>query len=116
MDDRDTPLQTLKDAVAAFARERDWRKYHTPKNLSASIAIEAAELMEVFQWLTPEESERVGEHRERLQATREELADVLLYALNLAGVLGIDVTAAVLEKLERNRAKYPVERYRGKWG
>ena len=112
MNDSDTTLATLKDRMAAFVRERDWEQFHAPKNLAMSIAIEAAELMERFQWLTPEQSGVVTpEDQEKIQ---EEIADVVIYALYLCNRLSIDLTGAILSKTERNAARYPAHLVRGR--
>ncbi len=105
-------LESLQLALREFARERDWEKFHTPKNLATALSVEAAELLEHFQWLTGEQSQSL-EPRKR-QAVAEELADVLLYLLQLADRLGIDPLEAAREKLEINAAKYPVDRARGR--
>ncbi len=81
--------------------------YHTPKNLASSLAIEVAELMEHFQWLTGEESQRVVEDPARMQGIREEMSDCMAYLLALANVLGVDVSSAFVEKMVRNAEKYP---------
>lgn len=109
----DTPadLTDLARRVRAFARERDWDAYHTPKNLAAALAVEAAELLEPFQWLTPEQSRALSP--EQRQAVKEEIADVLIYLTRLADVLGVDLLAAAAEKMAKNAVKYPVERARG---
>lgn len=112
MNDADTTLSTLKDCMAAFVRERDWEQFHAPKNLAMSIAIEAAELMERFQWLTPEQSCVVTpEDKGKIQ---EEIADVVIYALYLCNRLSIDLTGAILAKTERNAARYPAHLVRGR--
>lgn len=116
MSDADTSLADLRSAVAAFVAERDWQQFHTPKNLAMSLAIEAAELMEHFQWLTGEESQAVAADTERRAAVGAELADVLCYALALANALSIDVATAVREKLAQNALKYPAAQFRGRWG
>ncbi|MEM9161245.1 MAG: nucleotide pyrophosphohydrolase [Verrucomicrobiota bacterium] len=107
MDDSKTTLDSLKGAVARFADERDWWRFHTPKNLAMSVAIEAAELMEEFQWLENGESAEVLEDQEKKQAVEEELADVLIYALQLANVAKIEVGEAVRNKMVKNAEKYP---------
>ncbi len=112
MNDTDTTLAVLKDRMAAFVRERDWEQFHTPKNLAMSIAIEAAELMERFQWLTPEQS-GVATPEER-QKTQEEIADIVIYALYLCNRLSIDLTGAILSKTERNARRYPADLVRGR--
>lgn len=111
-----TPLEDLRRLMAEFVAERDWEQFHTPKNLVMSLAIEAAELMEPFQWLTPEASLKLRDDPERLEHVGEELADVLCYAMALANQLGLDVTQAVIKKLAKNRQKYPAEQYRGRYG
>jgi dCTP diphosphatase len=91
--------------IRQFRDERDWLKFHDPKSLAASVSIEAAELLELFQWLTPEESRRYAlEHRERVS---EEIADVAIYLIELADVAGIDLARAIEAKLEKNALKYP---------
>lgn len=115
MTDGETTVAKLKSMVAKFVQEREWEQFHDPKNLSMSIAIEAAELMEHFQWETPEASWKVIRHPRSLHAVSMEIADVLIYTLSLCNQLQIDVAAAVTEKLKRNAQKYPKERYRGRF-
>ncbi len=110
-DDRIT-LQELKQRMAAFVRERDWEQFHTPKNLSMSIAIEAAELMEHFQWLTVEQSRNLTP--EALADIGEELADIVIYSLSMANALKLDLADTVQAKMEKNIRKYPSDRVRGK--
>jgi len=110
--DDQTTLQELKDKMARFVRERDWEQFHTPKNLSMSIAIEAAELMEHFQWLTVEQSKNLNPTA--LQEIGEELADIIIYSLSLANFLGLDLAETVNAKMEKNIRKYPKEQVRGK--
>jgi dCTP diphosphatase len=112
MSDTQTTLQQLKEKMAAFVREREWEPFHTPKNLSMSISIEAAELMEHFQWLTVEESKNLSP--EALTDIGEELADIVIYSLSLSNVLGLDLSDTVLAKMEKNIRKYPSEKVRGK--
>jgi NTP pyrophosphatase (non-canonical NTP hydrolase) len=106
-----SPLIELRDAMRRFAAERDWDQFHTPKNLASALAIEAAELMEPFQWLTPEQSAQLDAATKGRVA--EEIADVLLYLVRLADRLDIDVAEAARAKLVANAAKYPVDRSRG---
>ncbi|WP_456330588.1 nucleotide pyrophosphohydrolase [Archaeoglobus sp.] len=102
-------MQELFDILRDFRDSRGWRKYHTPKNLSVSIAIEAAELLELFQWTRSVEDEmRVLEERGR--DVEEEIADILIYALFLCDVAGIDPLVAVKRKMEKNERKYPKDR------
>lgn len=113
MDDQVT-VARLRRRVAAFVAARDWEPYHVPKNLSMAIAIEAAELMEHFQWLTHEQVQAAMEDESRRGAVSEELADVLIYSLSLANALGIDVSAAILDKLACNEVRFPVPEWRGR--
>ena len=101
--------QETINKVLAFRDERDWKQYHTPKDLAISLSLEAAELLEVFQW-----SGADLECRERLPELREELADVVMYAVLLSDRLGLDLDEIVLEKLRRNAEKYPAEKARGR--
>ncbi len=100
-----TDLDTLRDALRDFCAERDWHRYHTPKNLVMALSVEAAELVEHFQWATPEES--VALSGEKRAAVADEVADVLIYLTELADVLGIDPIAAARAKIVKNAAKYP---------
>lgn len=105
-------LGELAALIRAFAAERDWEQFHTPKNLAMGVAIEAAELMEEFHWLTPDESRALPP--EQLQAVRHEMADVLVYLVLLADKLGVDLMAAAAEKIAINAKKYPADTVRGK--
>jgi NTP pyrophosphatase (non-canonical NTP hydrolase) len=116
MSDPQTTIDALKRLVANFVAERDWQQFHTPKNLSMALAIEAAELMEHFQWLTPEEAAAVRQDPGKLTAVGEELADVVCYALALANSLGLDLSEIVQDKMRKNVAKYPAVEFRGRWG
>ncbi len=112
--DSTATLAELKTRVLAFARERDWEQFHAPKNLSMALAAEAAELMEHFLWATPEASRAVVADVAKLQKISEELADVVIYALEFANVTGLDVAAAIEAKMVTNAKKYPVEKARGR--
>lgn len=114
--DETTTLAELRKVVHTFVSERNWQQFHSPKNLSMALAIEAAELMEHYQWLTLEESRKLADNPDKLSEVQEELADVLCYTLALANELGIDVTESLLAKMVKNRRKYPVEEYRGRFG
>ena len=106
--DSDTTLSHLREEVRKFAQERDWDQFHSPKNLGMSIAIEAAEIMEHFQWYSNEMSvESIKEVATRNQVA-DELADVLIYCLLLANQADIDISSAVQNKLERNKGRYPI--------
>jgi len=109
-------VANLRDLVRQFVDERDWQQFHTPKNLSMALAIEAAELMEHFQWLTAEESQQTIAEPASLSAIGEELADVLCYGLALANTLGLDISTIMQAKMEKNRQKYPVTTFRGRFG
>lgn len=115
-EDQQTTVAQLREEVARFVDERDWRQFHAPKNLAMAIAIEAAELMEHFQWLTVAQSRQLQENAQRKHAVGEELADVLCYVLALANELELDVTQTMRAKMIRNREKYPVAEYRGRYG
>jgi dCTP diphosphatase len=106
-----TTLDDLRDQLRQFASARDWDQFHSPKNLAMALAVEAAELVENFQWLTEEQSRNLPP--EILRATREEIADVLLYLVRIADELGIDPLAAAEEKMIANEKKYPVDKARG---
>jgi len=114
MNDADATLAELKKRVREFRDRRQWERFHTPKNLSMAIAVEAAELMEQFQWLAPDEAWELREDEGRLEMIGEELADIIIYALSFANSLEIDVTTAVLDKLAKNAEKYPERDYRGR--
>jgi NTP pyrophosphatase (non-canonical NTP hydrolase) len=101
-------VAALQRRLAAFAAARDWGPYHTPKNLAAALSVEASELVEIFQWLTPEQSARVMEEPESAHRVADEVADVLAYLLQFCGVLGIDPLAALAAKIDRNETRFPV--------
>ncbi len=101
-------LRELANTVREFGRERDWHQYHTPKNLTAALIVEAAELLEPFQWLTAEESLNLPPDKH--EAVRQEMADVLIYLVSLANCLQIDLLQAAEDKLAINARKYPVTR------
>ena len=101
-------LDDLRQRLRAFAEARYWEPFHTPKNLAMSVAIEAAEIMEHFQWLTPEQGANLDTATKREVA--HEIADVMLYLVRLADVMGIDMLAAAREKIELNAVKYPASR------
>ncbi len=109
--DQTTTLHQLRETIREFVEERDWRQFHSPKNLSMALAIEAAELMEHFQWISTAESRQLDEDATR--AAGEELADVLCYALAIANELNLDVAATLHQKMEKNRRKYPIKEFRG---
>ncbi|MFF0749622.1 nucleotide pyrophosphohydrolase [Streptomyces sp. NPDC004267] len=97
----------LRRRLAEFAAARDWQPYHTPKNLASALSVEAAELLEIFQWLTPEESGRVMADPDTAHRVTDEVADVLAYLLQFCEVLGIDPLAALAAKIDRNEIRFP---------
>jgi NTP pyrophosphatase (non-canonical NTP hydrolase) len=102
--------------IRAFVDEREWQQFHAPKNLSMALAIEAAELMEHFQWISVEQSRQVKDDHQAVAAVGEELADVICYALALANELGLDVSETMRAKMIKNAVKYPVDEIRGRYG
>jgi NTP pyrophosphatase (non-canonical NTP hydrolase) len=116
MNDATTTIAQLRQVVEHFVDRRDWHQFHTPKNLAMSMAIEAAELMEHFQWLTAEQSRAVAAQPEKLGEVADELADVLCYLLAMANELVLDLTHALEAKMAKNAEKYPEEEYRGRFG
>ena len=104
-------LRELQERLAAFAAARDWEQFHSPKNLAMALSVEAAELVEEFQWLTEEQSRRLDV--ERQERVRLELADVFIYLLRIADRLGVDLLVAANDKIALNERKYPAERVRG---
>ena len=106
-----TDLESLRNQLRTFAADRDWDQFHSPKNLAAALAVEAAELLEHFQWLTEAESQQLP--LEAINEIRAEVADVLLYLIRIGDKLGIDLIAAAKAKMVLNAVKYPVEKARG---
>lgn len=112
--DQTTTVADLRQLMAEFVAERHWQKYHTPRNLAASISIEAGELLELFQWVDNEAAiERLKKDEAYKRACGEELADVLMYVLSLANALEMDVAQTVHAKMAKNRQKYPAEQFKG---
>ena len=110
----DDSLDDLTRSVRAFADARDWNQFHTPKNLVMALSVEVAELAEHFQWLTAEEARELAQDQEVRPELASEVADIAIFLLRLADVLGVEVSAAVRAKLELNEARFPVERIRGR--
>ena len=104
-------LNELKIKLREFASDRDWDKFHSPKNLSMALSVEASELLEIFQWITEEESLNLPD--DKLNDAREEIGDILNYTVRLADRLGIDPIEAAFDKVGKNHKKYPVEKSRG---
>jgi len=115
MSDATTTVEELRQIIRQFVEERDWRQFHAPKNVSMALAIEAAELMEHFQWLDAEASRKLPDDAAKLAAIGEELADVIGYALALANELGIDVSDTIRAKMIKNAQKYPAKEFRGRY-
>jgi NTP pyrophosphatase (non-canonical NTP hydrolase) len=115
LDDRTATVEDLRRLVSAFVAERDWQPFHDPKNLSASIAIEAAELMEHFQWLRSDELDSIGDDADAMVQIRDEAADILAYVLSFAERMKIDLSSALEDKMKKNAVKYPAGKYRGRF-
>jgi NTP pyrophosphatase (non-canonical NTP hydrolase) len=111
MADMHNDLMELRELIREFVSERDWDKFHTPKNLTTALSVEASELLEPFQWLVSGERSELSDAK--LTAIRHEMADVLVYLVRLADRLDVDLFAAVLEKMAINRTKYPADKVRG---
>ena len=107
----DNDFNTLRDRLKAFARERDWEQFHSPKNLATALIVEAAELLEHFQWLTLEQSESLPADKRR--EVELEMADIFIYLMRLCERLDVDLLKVVEEKIQLNAEKYPAERVRG---
>lgn len=101
-------VEHWQEQLRAFAEERDWSQFHTPKNLAMALSVEASELLQIFQWLTPDESQQVMRGRDA-DAVQDEVADVMIYLLRLIDVLGIDLEEVVAAKIERNAARFPAD-------
>ena len=114
LNDSATTISELKSRVLAFVRERDWEQFHTPKNLSMALAAEAGELMEHFLWATPEQSRAIALEPAKRSKIADELADVVIYALEFANMTGLDLAAAIEAKMASNAKKYPVEKAKGR--
>ena len=104
-------ISKIQSQLENFASERDWEQFHTPKNLSMALSVEASELVEIFQWLNPEESN--SPNQKQIQEINSEVADIAMYLLRFCSVLGIDIEEAIEKKLEKNALKYPVNLSKG---
>ena len=102
-------LEEIRRSLSEFASKRNWDQFHTPKNLSMALSAEAAELLEIFQWLTDEQSKQIVNDEKEMARVKQEIADVFIYLTRLADKLGVDIEKAVLDKIEQNEKKYPVE-------
>jgi dCTP diphosphatase len=112
--DAQTTVAELRALVADFVEKRDWGQFHAPKNLAMSLAIEAAELMEHFQWISAEESREIAAEPGELAEVSDELADVLCYALAMANQMDIDLSTAIRRKMKKNEEKYPADEFHGR--
>ena len=113
MNDAEITIDQLKTLVESFVAERDWAQFHNPKNLSMALAIEASELMDLFKWMAPDQCERNMSKNGIRSEAKDELADILIYAIAFANRNKIDITTAVRVKMEKNEKKYPADRFRG---
>ncbi len=115
MTDYETTIAALKEIVRQFAAEREWERFHSPKNLSMCLAVEAAELMEHFMWVDSEASRDVVNDPRQLAEVADEIADVGCLLLNMSLTLKLDLSEAIRNKIAKNAVKYPVEKYRGRY-
>ena len=106
-------LKKMQESMKEFARQRQWEKFHRPKNLATALTVEASELMEIFQWLTLEESDDIKNNEEKMNHIREEVADVTAYLIRFCEILEIDIEKAFFEKMQKNEKKYPVHLSKG---
>lgn len=105
-------IKKIQKQLSDFADERDWNQFHNPKNLAMALSVEASELVEIFQWLTPEQAEAIMGTDEN-EHVKEELADVMIYLIRLADKLNVDIEDAVTDKIVKNGEKYPVDTLKG---
>jgi len=113
MSDNKTTIHELKLIVESFVDEREWKQFHSPKNLAMSLSIEAAELMEIFQWLSLDQAQDVMKANETRDNAIDEIADILIYALAFCNRNKIDITDSIKKKMEKNTRKYPAEKFKG---
>lgn len=110
----DVSLSSLQEKVAQFVKERHWEKFHTPKDVSIAIAVEVAELLEIFQWKTNAEVKKLLKKPRFQNRIHEEIADILIYVLVLSNTLDINLSQVVLQKIKTNKTRYPVHKIKGK--
>jgi dCTP diphosphatase len=113
MSDKETSIDELKSLIESFVDERDWKQFHSPKNISMSISIEAAELMELFQWLSLDEAKEMMKGGDVRDNAIDEIADVMIYAIAFCNRNDIDISDAIKQKMKKNIKKYPTETYKG---
>ena len=111
--DNKATIAELRERVRKFIDDRDWGKYHNPKDIAISISIEASELLELFQWVKEDELTEVISDPRKFAMVREELADIVIYCLSLANVANFDIAQAVARKIEKNEQKYPIQQVKG---
>jgi dCTP diphosphatase len=102
-------IDKIQKRLSEFAKDRNWEQFHSPKNLTMALAAEVAELLEIFQWLTEEQSREIINNEKEMSLIKEEIADVVIYLVRLADKLNVDIEKAVLEKIALNEKKYPVK-------
>jgi len=113
MSDRETTFAEIKEKIREFSLERDWIQFHTPKNLSMALTAEAGELMECYLWTESGNSLKTMDNPKKAQEIREEIADIIIYALEFCNITGIDISEAIHQKMKQNAAKYPIEKAKG---
>ena len=113
MSDNKTTIHELKLIVESFVDERDWKQFHNPKNLAMSLSIEAAELMEIFQWLSLDQAREVMKANDTRDNAIDEIADILIYTLAFCNRNNIDISDAIKKKMKKNTRKYPAEKFKG---
>ncbi len=111
--DSKTTIADLKKLVTKFRDERDWKKFHNPKDMAMSISIESNELLELFLWKNEKQVSEALENQAKFQDVKDEIADIVVYCIDLCDVLGVDLSQAVEEKIKKNEAKYPVDKAKG---
>ncbi len=107
-------LTELKNQLSEFAKERDWEQFHSVKNLVMALSVESSELLEIFQWLTPDQADQLKTNPDLKMHAQEEIADIFIYLLRVATKLEINISDAVADKMIKNAEKYPVDLARGK--
>lgn len=112
--DSNTTIEELKQMFGKFIADRQWERFHHPKNIAESICIEAAELLELFQWRSVEEIQQLMRRKDFKERVAEELSDVTVYLLSMANAIDIDLTDSIVKKIEKNESRYPTEKYQGK--
>jgi len=112
--DNKVTFEELKQRVRKFVAERDWEQFHHPKEIAISLSLEAAELLEHFQWKDNGTITEIKQNKKLMKELSDELADVLVYSIDFANILGIDLTSAIEEKMKKNEEKYPIDKVKGK--